>query len=521
MSNSFNPIQFALANNITGKALTVLSNNLQRVITPIKANLMDYVNKNICSYFNITGHYDSYISKSCVSILEGKYLSKKYGTTLIDVDPSFALCSASIERVKKKIVCFPEYVNKTIAPGIYSLVMDKEGTRMIVVKEPVLSKDDRSDNGILSIVVHYSTSVFFIGPNRVKWYEKVRREIDDLVSAISKTNQDNNRIRYNSLSSHGEESKDLQVRPMNLLSFPAKESLLKEINDFRRKEKIYNEYSVPYRKGFLLSGKPGTGKTAFAFSLAQYLEMDCISVNLDVFDKQNGDNAFNMPNTIYVIDEIDSQIVNRQTSTHEEVQNQNTTSRRLLHLLKAMDTMGHGSIVVATTNYPERLDPALRRSGRFDVWCEMDDLSEEFASEMVRNRGCDPEKILKGKTFPINPAELEQDIIRSILVDNKIGNQNEIASFEDLDLREDNEEYTTEELSENNETEIDDSLNDETDEEVIIPITIKDSDEQDELNTLYQISTFIDDEDDKDPEEPNLDNLSGSFKNFDIDDLED
>lgn len=431
--NKFNALQYALANNVTSKVFNVAYNSAQRIIAPIKASLVEYVNKNVCCYFNITGHYDSYISKSCVSVLETKYLSKKYGTTLIDVDPSFALCTASIERVKKKVTCFPELVNKTIAPGIYSLVMDKTGTRMIILKEPVLSKDDRSDNGILSNVVHFSTSMFFIGKNREKWYKRVRKEIDDLVSSISKTNQDDNRIRYNAMSAAGEDSKDLQVRPMQFLTFPAKEYLLKEINDFRGKEKIYKEFSVPYRKGILLSGKPGTGKTAFAFSLAQYLEMDCVSVNLDVFDKKDGDNAFNMPNTIYVIDEIDSQLVNRSESSHEEVQKQLTTSRRLLQLLKAMDSMNNGTIVVATTNYPERLDPALRRSGRFDIWCEMDDLSEEYAIEMVRSRGCDPEKVLAGKKFPINPASLEQDIIKAILVNNNIG-QKKVANYEELGL---------------------------------------------------------------------------------------
>jgi len=436
MRNEFNPFRVAIVDNVVSKGFAVLSSTTQRLIAPLKANLMDYVENNLCCHFNVSGHYDSYISKSCVSILENKYLSKKYGSTLIDVDPSFALCTASIERVKKKVTCFPELVNKTIAPGIYTLVMDKEKTRMIILKEPILNKDDRSDNGILSNVVHFNTSIFFIGPNRYKWFKRVRKEIDDLVSSISKTNQDNNRIRYNAMSAAGEDSKDLQVRPMSLLTFPAKESLLKEISDFRSKEKIYKEYAVPFRKGILLSGKPGTGKTAFAFSLAQHLEMDCVSVNLDVFDKNDGDNAFGNGNTIYVIDEIDSQLVNRSESSHEAVQSQLTTSRRLLQLLKAMDSMNNGAIVVATTNYPERLDPALKRSGRFDIWVEMSDLSEEYATDMIKHRGCDPEKVLKGQTFPINPAYLEQLIIQNILVENKIG-QAEVVSYSDLGLNED------------------------------------------------------------------------------------
>lgn len=453
MERNFSAMQYALANNITTKAFGRIYDSAMRTITPIKANAMDYIQKHACCWFTISGHYDSYISKSCVSVLENKYLSKKYGSTLIDVDPSFALCTASIERVKKKVNCFPELVNKTIAPGTYSLVMDKDGTRMIVIKEPIIGKDDRSENGILGNIVHYSTTMIFIGKNREKWFKRVRQEIDDLVSSISKTNQEGNTIRYNAMSAAGEDSKNLQVRPMSLLTFPQKESTLQILHDFKAKEKIYKEYAVPFRTGILLSGIPGTGKTAFAFSLAQYMEMDCVSVNLDVFDKQDGDNKFSMPNTIYVIDEIDSQLVNRSESSHEVVQSQLTTSRRLLQLLKAMDSMNNGSIVVATTNYPERLDPALRRSGRFDHWIEMDDLSYEYAVEMVKARNCDPDEVLKGMTFPMNPAYLEQVIIQHILETNKIG-QKEVASYESLGLNE--EELKLPESEINNDLPIDD-----------------------------------------------------------------
>ena len=435
MRNFTDMLQFSVTNNITNKVFNTASDSLARMIAPIKSTLLDYVDKNICHHFAISGHYDSYISKSCVSVLETKYLSKKYGCTLMDVDPSFALCTASVERVKKKVSCFPELVNKTIAPGVYSLVMDEDGTRMIVIKEPILQKDDRSANGILSNTSHFSTSLFFIGKNKTKWFKKVRKEIDDLVSSISKTNQENNKIRYTAMSSNGDEQKDLKVRPMKLLTFPAKESLLNEISEFKNKEKLYAEYAVPYRKGMLLAGVPGTGKTAFAFSLPQHFEMDCVSVNLDVFDKVDGDNKFNMPNTVYVIDEIDSQLVNRAEMEAGEVEKSLKTSRRLLQLLKAMDSMDGGSIVIATTNYPEKLDPALLRSGRFDIVVNMSDLSESDAIEMIKNRGCDPNVILKDESFPINPARLEQMIIKNILETNDMIGK-EVASYESLGLNE-------------------------------------------------------------------------------------
>ena len=101
-----------------------------------------------------------------------------------------------------------------------------------------------------------------------------------------------------------------------------------------------------------------------------------------------------------------------------------------------MDSMDGGSIVVATTNYPERLDPALLRSGRFDMNINMDDLPYEYAVNMVKSRGCDPDVLLAGKTFPCNPAQLEQEIIEYILKTNEVG-QEEKISLDELGLNED------------------------------------------------------------------------------------
>lgn len=437
-----NVLQFAIANQLTGATLNSTKYILPRIVDPIKLTLKDWINKNLCNYFAISGHYDSYISKSCVSVLHYKYLSKKYGNTLMDVDPAFALCTASLDKVRKKVSCFPDLVNKTIAPGIYSLVMDNEGSKMIVIKEPIIGKDDRSENGVVSVTVHFITRFFFIGKNRDRWCKRLRKQIDDLVSTISKTDQGDNKIRYRSISASGEESIDLKVRPMNMLSFPAKESLLNEISNFVQKDKLYKELQIPHRFGILLQGKPGTGKTAFAFSLSQHMEMDCVSVNLDMFDKRNGDNAFDSPNTIYIIDEIDSQLVNRSEMKNEDVQKSLQTSRRLLQLLRAMDTMGGGSIVIATTNYPEKLDPALKRSGRFDRQIDMDDLDEKFARGMIESRGVDPDTVLKGCRYPINPAELEQRIVFHIMLSNNMI-RDHIASFEELGLNEAVEEEKT------------------------------------------------------------------------------
>ncbi|MDE6492278.1 MAG: ATP-binding protein [Lactobacillus sp.] len=435
--NNFSMTKFAftnnIANNIVGKAMT----ESRRILVPLRNTLLKWVDENICCYFEITGHYDSYISKSCVSVLHNKYLSKKYGNTLYDVDPAFALCTASLEKVRQKVSAFPELVNKTIAPGIYTLVMDAEGSRMIIVKEVVLSKDDRSDNGIITSISNYSTKCFFIGKNRKKWCDQVKKEIDDLVSSISKTNQDNNRIKYTVMGTDGEDNmKEISVRPMNMLSFPAKDDLLELIRAFLSKKKIYEELATPHRLGILLSGKPGVGKTAFAFSVPQYFEMECVSVNLDIFDKKHGDAVFSRPNTVFIVDEIDSQLMNRYISNQESIQKDPVMSNRLIQLIRGIDSMDRGSIIIATTNYPERLDPALLRSGRFDEIVDMGDISESFAKEMISSRGCNPEEVLrKIEKFPVNPAYLEQVIIRHIMQVNGIGVRKTV-SLDELGLHE-------------------------------------------------------------------------------------
>ena len=462
-------LQFTMINNFTNKFATNISTSISRMAYPVQRKAANWISDNLVEYFAISGHFDSYINKSISSILNERYLSKKYGNTLIDMDMAFALCSNSIEKVKRKVSAFPELVNKSVAPGIYSLVMDDDMTRMIVYKEPILSKDDRSSNGIMmNQPTTYITRFFFIGKNRKKWCNRLKKEIDDVLSALAATKQQGNKIRYDTLGATQGDAKDLKVTPMRYLIFPEKDDLLKQINDFLLEEPIYKEQAIPHRMGILLYGKPGVGKTAFAFSLAQHLDMECVSVNLDVFDKSNGDGAFSRPNTVFIIDEIDSQIVNRSAMGQNEIETQNTASRRLLMLLRAIDSMDDGSIVVATTNYPEKLDPALRRSGRFDIEVEMKDLDYNYACEMVRGRNCDPEKVLAGETFPINPARLSRIIISDILKNKNIGQRKE-ASLEELGL-----EKTAEGIDEDDDTKMV-SSEDHTDEDKIIPVATDDN----------------------------------------------
>lgn len=126
-------------------------------------------------------------------------------------------------------------------------------------------------------------------------------------------------------------------------------------------------------RGVLLVGPPGTGKTLTARALADELGVNYIAlVGPEVISKYYGEAeqrlrgifekaAKNAPCIIF-IDEIDSLAPDR-SAVEGEVE-----KRLVAQLLSLMDGFTHsqGVIVLAATNRPDHLDPALRRPGRFD-----------------------------------------------------------------------------------------------------------------------------------------------------------
>lgn len=126
-------------------------------------------------------------------------------------------------------------------------------------------------------------------------------------------------------------------------------------------------------RGVLLVGPPGTGKTLTARALAKELGVNCIAiVGPEVIGKYYGEaesrlrrifeRAARSAPCLIFIDEIDSLAPDRSTVEGE-------VEKRLVgQLLGLMDgfTTTKSVIVLAATNRPEQLDPALRRPGRFD-----------------------------------------------------------------------------------------------------------------------------------------------------------
>ena len=151
---------------------------------------------------------------------------------------------------------------------------------------------------------------------------------------------------------------------------------LEEIVDFLRDPQKFTQIGARIPHGILLVGPPGTGKTLLARAVAGEAGVQFLSISgSDFVEMYVGvgasrvrdlfDQAKRLAPAIIFIDEIDA--VGRKRGTglgggHDEKE------QTLNQLLVEMDGFGHteGIIVLAATNRPDILDPALLRPGRFD-----------------------------------------------------------------------------------------------------------------------------------------------------------
>ncbi|MBI2084566.1 MAG: CDC48 family AAA ATPase, partial [Candidatus Aenigmarchaeota archaeon] len=140
-----------------------------------------------------------------------------------------------------------------------------------------------------------------------------------------------------------------------------------------RHPELFERLGIEAPKGVLLYGPPGTGKTLLAKAVANEAGANFISVSgPEFFSKWYGETESNLRRifeeaeknspSIVFLDEIDAVAPKREEVTGEV---ERRTVSQLLTLMDGLKTRGK-VIVIAATNRPNSLDPALRRAGRFD-----------------------------------------------------------------------------------------------------------------------------------------------------------
>ena len=193
---------------------------------------------------------------------------------------------------------------------------------------------------------------------------------------------------------------NVKVRFKDVAGCEEEKEEVKEIIDYLRSPKKFTDMGAHIPKGVLMVGPPGTGKTLLAKAVAGEANVPFFSISgsdfVEMFVGTGASrvrdmfkNAQKSAPCIVFIDEIDA--VGRQRGAGMGGGN-DEREQTLNQLLVEMDGMtdNNGIVIIAATNRPDVLDPALLRSGRFDrrVTVNLPDIKgrEEILQVHARNK---------------------------------------------------------------------------------------------------------------------------------------
>uniref|UniRef100_A0A673H9K2 Mitochondrial chaperone BCS1 n=1 Tax=Sinocyclocheilus rhinocerous TaxID=307959 RepID=A0A673H9K2_9TELE len=152
------------------------------------------------------------------------------------------------------------------------------------------------------------------------------------------------------------------------------ERIVDDVKEFIGNPKWYTDRGIPYRRGYLLYGPPGCGKSSFITALAGELGYSICLMSLS--DRSLSDDRLNHllsvapQQSIILLEDVDAAFVSRELlPTENPLAYQGMGRLTFSGLLNALDGVASSEarIVFMTTNFIERLDPALVRPGRVDL----------------------------------------------------------------------------------------------------------------------------------------------------------
>lgn len=243
-----------------------------------------------------------------------------------------------------------------------------------------------------------------------------KRFTEDLLYTIGENRSVNRKyIEYNTLDSLGGFTRSTKFkRKLNTIYLENRNEIFESIDIWKKSEDFYRERGIPYKLGILLYGEPGTGKSSLIHAVASELNKDVIVLTAGAIlnGKLNRYDAVccdcdTAP--VIVIEEIDTIVSSRQQDK-ELSENQKSILSELLNFLDGSSSPD-SCIIIATTNHIEKLDPAIIRSGRFDIKIQMGKISRDLAIQMCEDFNCNPEEILDDSTTEYNPSELQSKLI--------------------------------------------------------------------------------------------------------------
>jgi mitochondrial chaperone BCS1 len=176
-------------------------------------------------------------------------------------------------------------------------------------------------------------------------------------------------------------------RPLGsvILDEGVKDGIVADVKDFLERQQWYVDRGIPYRRGYLLYGPPGSGKSSFIQALAGELDYSVAMINLSEMGMTDDKLAYlltKLPKrSILLLEDADAAFVNRRQRDADGYSGATVTFSGLLNALDGV-AAGEERIAFLTTNHVDRLDPALIRPGRVDMMVRIGEATRYQAAQM-------------------------------------------------------------------------------------------------------------------------------------------
>lgn len=342
-------------------------------------------------------------------------------STLFDHLDHWLALHPSTKKVRRlKIAEWSDREDISAESNIYGLTVGDgthliwEGKRPFMVTRERLEAKQQKDRNKPDEIITIST----IG--------RSQKPIIDLIRSIQKIYLSTDKVRVYVWDSYSGLMVDARAkRPMETVycTNTIKETLINDIQNFFDTEALYRYRGTPYRRGYMLEGPPGTGKSTMIFALASHFNKNVFLIPASAIanDKEllNAINAAR--DNFVVIEDVDSVRASadrdqftRTGETHVEVAKSGIT---LSGLLNALDGIGakEGRVLFLTTNKVKSLDAALLRPGRIDMSLHFGPAHEGEARAMIErffpDEDPEPRLVAIRPLLPISQATLQNMLL--------------------------------------------------------------------------------------------------------------